>query len=75
MPISVVELGAGCALPSLLSATLAHPPSLVVITDYPDETILGNLVRNVETNREHFSSGAKVHCVGYEWGENVAPLL
>ncbi|KAI0697048.1 hypothetical protein BC835DRAFT_805071 [Cytidiella melzeri] len=78
VPISgktVVELGAGCALPSLLSATLADPPSLVVVTDYPDHTILDNLQHNVQRNQVHFSPQAAVHCVGYEWGKDVRPLL
>ncbi|KAI0743199.1 hypothetical protein BC629DRAFT_1614739 [Irpex lacteus] len=65
---TVVELGAGCALPTLLSATLPSPPSLVAITDYPDETILGNLKKNVTNNKGHFSPKTSVHCIGYEWG-------
>ncbi|KAI0346398.1 hypothetical protein BDW22DRAFT_1405258 [Trametopsis cervina] len=72
---SVVELGAGCALPTLLAATLDAPPSVVVITDYPDEIILGNLRANVARNRAHFSDVATVHCVGFEWGKDVGPLL
>jgi len=52
--ITVVELGAGSGLPSLLLATLPDPPSLVVITDHPDPGILGNLKTNVEQNRTHF---------------------
>ena len=47
----VIELGAGCALPSLLLRTLSEPPSLIVVTDYPDEGISGNLKRNVEKPR------------------------
>ncbi|TFY59004.1 hypothetical protein EVJ58_g6050, partial [Rhodofomes roseus] len=47
---TVVELGAGCALPSLLASTLARPPSLVVPTDYLDAPILVNLTRNLERN-------------------------
>lgn len=72
---TVVELGAGCALPSLLSSTLAEPPSLVVITDYPDETILGNLKQNVARNARSVAEGCTVHCIGYEWGTDPSPLL
>jgi EEF1A N-terminal glycine/lysine methyltransferase len=72
---AVIELGAGCALPTLLAATLASPPSVVVITDYPDETILGSLRRNVERNRVHFTRAEAVHWVGYEWGADVTGLL
>ena len=71
----VIELGAGCALPSLLSATLEDAPALVVITDYPDGVIMGNLNANVERNRKHFSPKCDVHVVGYEWGQDVSPLL
>ena len=72
---SVIELGAGCALPSLLSATLANPPAVVVITDYPDDTIMKNLRGNVARNRPHFNSACAVHPLGYEWGKDVSPLL
>lgn len=70
---SVIELGAGCALPSLLSSTLSDPPSLVVITDYPDDTIMKNLTANVERNRPHVNEKCTVHARGYEWGQDVAP--
>ncbi|KAI8976625.1 hypothetical protein BD414DRAFT_422876 [Trametes punicea] len=71
----VVELGAGCALPSLLSATRSDPPSLVVITDYPDDAIMKNLSANVERNRLYFNARCAVHACGYEWGRDVSPLL
>ncbi|KAL0956915.1 hypothetical protein HGRIS_003019 [Hohenbuehelia grisea] len=69
---SVVELGAGCALPSLLLATCANPPSKVVVTDFPDDTILVNLRKNVERNEATFR--CSVHCEGYEWGKPVDTL-
>ncbi|KAI0935113.1 hypothetical protein AcV7_004010 [Taiwanofungus camphoratus] len=72
---TVIELGAGCALPSLLASTLAHPPSLVVVTDYPDEVILTNLEQNVARNRDSVSAGCAVRCLGYEWGQDARPLL
>ncbi|KAH9933819.1 uncharacterized protein B0H18DRAFT_1207967 [Fomitopsis serialis] len=72
---TVVELGAGCALPSLLASTLAKPPALVVITDYPDDTILGNLKQNVRRNAYRAAPGCAVHCRGYEWGRDSSPLL
>ena len=73
--IVVIELGAGCALPSLLSSTLLHPPALVVITDYPDPTIIGNLTANVERNRPHYNDTCSVYATGYEWGRDVDYLL
>lgn len=72
---SVIELGAGCALPSLLSATLAEAPSLVVITDYPDVNIMTNLISNVEHNRPHYNPRSTVHALGYDWGQDTRPLL
>ena len=73
---TVVELGAGCALPSLLSATLTKGhPSLVIITDYPDETILSNLRSNVQENKRLIAEECKVICKGHEWGTDVDPLL
>ena len=71
----VIELGAGCALPSLLLSTLSEPPSLVVVTDYPDEGILGNLKRNVEKNRNVVTKGCSVQSYGYEWGTDASHLL
>ncbi|EGO03734.1 hypothetical protein SERLA73DRAFT_175349 [Serpula lacrymans var. lacrymans S7.3] len=71
----VLEIGAGCALPSLLMATLPEPPCLVTVSDYPDEIILGNLKRNVDKNRPQFQSNCTVRCIGYEWGKDPGPLL
>ncbi|KAJ6582900.1 hypothetical protein DFH09DRAFT_278105 [Mycena vulgaris] len=73
--LNVIELGAGCALPSLFMSTLAAPPKQIVVTDYPDPGILGNLARNVERNAHLVSPGCTVRCCGYEWGTDVAPLL
>jgi nicotinamide N-methyltransferase len=44
-----------------------------VVTDYEDETILGNLRRNVDRNRALAIS--PVVCLGYSWGNDVGPLL
>ena len=71
----VIELGAGCALPSLLLSTLSEPPSLIVVTDYPDEGILGNLKRNVEKNHSVVTKGCSVQSYGYEWGTDASHLL
>ena len=71
----VIELGAGCALPSLLLSTLSEPPSLIVVTDYPDEGILGNLERNVERNHDAVTKGCSVQSHGYKWGTDASHLL
>ncbi|TCD65221.1 hypothetical protein EIP91_002968 [Steccherinum ochraceum] len=72
---SVLELGSGCALPSLLCAISPQPASTVVITDYPDDTIMNNLKSNVSRNELHFTSACNVRVVGYDWGQSVEPLL
>ncbi|OCH89224.1 hypothetical protein OBBRIDRAFT_34465 [Obba rivulosa] len=72
---TVIELGAGCALPSLLASTLDHPPATIVITDYPDQIIIGNLRKNVHRNSDKVSSGCTVHARGYEWGKDATELL
>ncbi|TDL25154.1 hypothetical protein BD410DRAFT_837394 [Rickenella mellea] len=72
---SLIELGAGCALPSLLASTRIPTPSLVVLTDYPDEIILGNLRANMEANKHLVASGCTVLCRGYEWGADMSTLL
>ncbi|KAK1219706.1 hypothetical protein PQX77_017567 [Marasmius sp. AFHP31] len=71
---SVVELGAGCGLPSLLMATRKDPPRLVVVTDYPDDGILGNLKENVSRNSSEYSHKCTVHPVGYDWGADPSHL-
>ncbi|KAJ7613775.1 hypothetical protein DFH06DRAFT_1274557 [Mycena polygramma] len=73
--LSVLELGAGCALPSLLLSTLGTPPTTIVVTDYPDPDILENLVRNVQRNKSMVVPGCTLYSCGYEWGADVAPLL
>ncbi|KAJ7599058.1 putative methyltransferase-domain-containing protein [Mycena floridula] len=72
--LSVIELGAGCALPSLLLSTVENPPSLVLITDYPAEILQANLRRNVERNAALVSTQCKVISQGYDWGTDVADL-
>lgn len=75
--LSVVELGSGAALPTLLLSTLVPPrtPGLIVMTDYPDENIISNLKSNLERNRGVRAEGCQVHCKGYVWGENTTELL
>jgi EEF1A N-terminal glycine/lysine methyltransferase len=76
---AVLELGAGCALPSLLLSTLSPPsktPKMIVITDYPDETILRNLKGNVERNAHLIQAvECEVTWKGYEWGTDPEEVL
>jgi len=72
---SVIELGAGTALPSLLASTLPTPPALVVVTDYPNDLILTNLQRNVNRNFTSITASCTVQCHGYERGKDPDHLL
>ncbi|KAG6810733.1 hypothetical protein H0H92_010563 [Tricholoma furcatifolium] len=72
---TVIELGAGSGLPSLLLATTPESPALIVVTDYPDENILGNLKKNLDNNRKSFQPSCHIECAGYEWGKDADALL
>lgn len=63
-----IELGAGIGLVSFVAASSKHPPRLLVLTDYPDQTILGNLKSNIERNKHLFPEDCQVVIEGYEWG-------
>ncbi|KIK70129.1 hypothetical protein GYMLUDRAFT_34596 [Collybiopsis luxurians FD-317 M1] len=74
---TLIELGAGCSLPSLAACTISSPsniPSLVVTSDYPDPVILDNLKRNIERNLPLVLPTCKLYCTGYEWGQDVQGL-
>ncbi|EDR08955.1 uncharacterized protein LACBIDRAFT_249330, partial [Laccaria bicolor S238N-H82] len=68
----VLELGAGGALPSIVTAT--NGAGKVVVTDYPDRELVENMEYNVKTNvPEHQRDRLNVQ--GYIWGHPVKPLL
>ncbi|KAK6534181.1 hypothetical protein TWF281_005514 [Arthrobotrys megalospora] len=62
---TVLELGAGAALPSLLSAISGA--KAVVITDYPAPEILANITSNVALNRSKLIS-SDIQVYGHTWG-------
>lgn len=72
---SVLELGAGAGLPSLLSSILGA--TSVLVTDYPDAELISNLHHNIS----HCAllaqpvSPTKIQAKGYLWGADVTPLL
>ena len=75
---TVLELGAGSGLPSLVSAILGARK--VVVTDFPDADLIDNLWRNIgECNRlAGDNSGrneATIIAEGFVWGGNAEPLL
>ncbi|QRW19537.1 methyltransferase domain protein [Rhizoctonia solani] len=72
---TVLELGSGAALPLILSATIDSHPLLVMLTDYPDETIISILHQNLAANREQLRPDCSISALGYAWGADVSSLL
>ncbi|KAG0234078.1 nicotinamide n-methyltransferase [Actinomortierella wolfii] len=70
---NVLELGAGAALPSLIA--VVNGASKVVITDYPDESLIKNIEYNVQQNVPRQLEEKIVVVEGYLWGKNTKPLL
>ena len=72
---TVLELGAGLALPSLV-AVKCGGASLAVATDYPDEELLANVSHNASLNFQQGSAqAARFKVCAHQWGEDVTPLL
>ncbi|KAK7203692.1 putative nicotinamide N-methyltransferase [Myxozyma melibiosi] len=67
---TVLELGAGAALPSFIAGI--HNASRVVITDYPEV----ELIQNIEYNVAHVDGIDKdtFTVAGYVWGNDETPL-
>lgn len=68
---SVLELGAGAGLPSLVCAL--NGAARVLVTDYPDSDLIENLRHNIN----HCISQQLQHVItaqGYLWGNDTAPL-
>ncbi|EON64097.1 hypothetical protein W97_03327 [Coniosporium apollinis CBS 100218] len=70
---SILELGAGAGLPSLVAAL--HGASPVVITDYPDADLIANLRHNIAATAARIPAGGKAVAEGYLWGADPSPLL
>ncbi|KAF2774227.1 nicotinamide N-methyltransferas-like protein Nnt1 [Teratosphaeria nubilosa] len=68
---TILELGAGAGLPSLICALNgAHQ---VVVTDYPDADLIENLRHNI-THCPHLSSPPNIVAEGYLWGADTSSL-
>ena len=68
---TVLELGAGAGLPSLICAL--NGAKHVVVTDYPDV----ELIENVDLNIEKCSllpDPPRIHATGYVWGAETTSL-
>lgn len=69
---SIIEVGAGTALPSTMAALLGAAE--VVVTDYPSHALMSTLRANVARNiaRENSPAGyvpGKVEVLGHAWGD------
>jgi nicotinamide N-methyltransferase len=69
---SVVELGAGAGLPSVVSAL--NGARCTVVTDYPDAELIENLTWNLDENVKD-AARERAHATGYLWGSSVDGLL
>lgn len=68
---TVLELGAGAGLPSLVCGLLGSRK--VVVTDYPDPDLVANLWLNIESCP--LPGEGSVVAEGYCWGADAKPLL
>ena len=62
---SVLELGAGAALPSLVAARVGAKS--IVITDYPASSVLQAIRENVAANLSSPQSADSLRTVGLDW--------
>ncbi|KAF8936153.1 hypothetical protein EDD21DRAFT_376736 [Dissophora ornata] len=70
---TVLELGAGAALPSFVAAV--NGATKVVVTDYPDNDLISNIQYNAEQVLPKLTEDGVVIVQGYLWGSNTRPLL
>ncbi|KAJ1961600.1 Protein N-terminal and lysine N-methyltransferase efm7, partial [Dimargaris xerosporica] len=70
---AVLELGAGAALPSIVAAL--NGARKVVVTDYPDVDLLGNIEYNLSQSLPTQVKQGTVQLAGYIWGHDPTPLL
>jgi len=68
----VLELGAGAGLPSLTAAMCGAEKT--VITDYPDQSLVDNMVWNADVNLTGEIRG-NVDVEGFVWGAKVDSLM
>lgn len=68
---TILELGAGGGLPSLICAV--HGARQVVVTDYPDAELIENLNYNIKTCTQ-LSNPKNIIADGYLWGAPVAEI-
>lgn len=69
---TVLELGAGAGLPSIIS--VLGGAEKVIVTDYPDRDLIENLDYNIKHALES-SKHARITARGYLWGNEVDSLI
>ncbi|KAL4915804.1 hypothetical protein BDW62DRAFT_187653 [Aspergillus aurantiobrunneus] len=70
----VLEIGAAAGVPSIVSAIKGA--RTVVMTDYPDPDLVGNMRQNADVSAPLIpSESSSLHVTGYKWGSDVEPLL
>lgn len=71
---TVLELGAGAGLPSIVAALLGA--RTVVVTDFPDADLVENMWKNVfEAGLTSLEDGGNIVAEGFVWGGDPVPLL
>lgn len=68
---TVLELGAGAGLPSLVAASLGA--AKVVATDFPDPDLVANLQKNIDGSPD--GAAGRLDALGFVWGRDPGPLL
>ncbi|KAJ1743989.1 Protein N-terminal and lysine N-methyltransferase efm7 [Coemansia sp. RSA 989] len=66
---TVLELGAAGALPSMIAA--ANQAERVVITDYPDNSLLDNIRKTTELNFPANAERPSIVVAGHKWGYDI----
>ena len=69
---TVLELGAGAGLPSLVCAL--NGAKRVVVTDYPDAELIDNLRYNID-HCEQLAPPAEIVAEGYLWGAPIQDII
>ena len=73
---TVLELGAGAGLPSIVSAILGA--KRVVTTDYPDVELIENLAWNIDASSVLLPQPSSTNVIipeGYLWGSSTSKIL
>ena len=66
----VIELGAGAALPAIISALASA--KLVLATDYDSKPIVDNMIKNIEKNIKEYNN---IRSLGVTWGVTPAEKI